>query len=537
MRKLAALPFVFLACALPATVGAQAAAPSTVGGEIFVNSEIEDYLRLLQLHGKAPLYPWSIRTFSHDEVERLLPTDSLHPWAERYDLGADGARWSDGVHLVAPRARLYVNSRFPYGHNDGAVWQGRGATLAVEGGMAARWGPISLTVTPTAFVAQNADFPLRDNGEQGRRAFAHGNRPEAVDLPQRFGDGAYVRFDPGQSTLRADLGIVGLGVSTANQHWGPAVDNPLLLGNNAAGFPHAFVGSSRPLGIGIGRLHGRVVWGVLGQSDYAAQQGDSSRRFMSGLVTVFTPRGVDGLEIGFGRFFHTLWADFDSGDFLKPVQGFLKIGIGQAGPGFDQSDPDNQLASAFFRWTFPSSAFEVYGEYAREDHNADLRDAVLEPDHDAAFTLGFRKLWNASDVSWTSLRGEWMDAQQSHLAIGRVQAPYYIHTQARQGHTQVGQILGSPDGLGGRSAVLALDRYHRGGRWGVEYRHALRGEQNRVIHEGATWDVQHAVGADAVFFRRGLDLHVGTTGVYNQGRDFADDVFNLNVAVGATLRL
>lgn len=537
MRKLAALPLVLLACSVPAALGAQGSAPSDIGGEVFVNSEVEDYLRLLQIQGKAPLYPWSIRTFSHEEVQRLLPTDSLHPWTERYDLAAGAERKRDRVHLVAPRARLYFNSRFPYGHNDGAVWQGRGATLAVDAGISARWGPISLTVAPTAFVAQNADFPLRDIGEEGGRAFAHGNHKSIIDLPQRFGDEAYVRLDPGQSTLRADLGIVALGVSTANQHWGPAVDNPLLLGNNAAGFPHAFLGSSRPLGIGIGRLHGRAVWGVLGQSDYAVQQGDSSRRFMSGLVAVFTPRGVDGLEIGAGRFFHTLWPDFDGGDFLKPVQGFLKIGIGQAGPGFDRSDPDNQLASAFFRWTFPRSAFELYGEYAREDHSVDLRDALLEPDHDSAFTLGFRKVWSAGDTRWTALRGEWMDAQVSHLAIGRVQAPFYVHLPVRQGHTQLGQILGASDGLGGRSAVLALDRYHRGGRWGVEYRHALRGEQNRLIYEGATWDVQHALGAETVIFRRGLDLHVGTTGVYNQGRDFASDVFNVNAVVGATLRL
>ena len=29
------------------------------------------------------------------------------------------------------------------------------------------------------------------------------------------------------------------GVSTANQQWGPSADLPLLLGTNAAGFPHA----------------------------------------------------------------------------------------------------------------------------------------------------------------------------------------------------------------------------------------------------------------------------------------------------------
>ena len=57
------------------------------GREIFVGSELETYLRLLQIDGRAGLYPWTIRGFSPAEVDRLLEDGPDHPWADRYDLG------------------------------------------------------------------------------------------------------------------------------------------------------------------------------------------------------------------------------------------------------------------------------------------------------------------------------------------------------------------------------------------------------------------------------------------------------------------
>ncbi len=91
----------------------------------------------------------------------------------------------------------------------------------------------------------------------------------SIDLPQHFGDGPYTRVDPGQSSLRLDARGVAAGLSTANQHWGPAAEHPLLLGSNAPGFLHAFLGTSEPVDVWIGSLHGRVVYGRLRQSGYS----------------------------------------------------------------------------------------------------------------------------------------------------------------------------------------------------------------------------------------------------------------------------
>jgi hypothetical protein len=84
--------------------------------------------------------------------------------------------------------RLIYNSAFAYGQNDGAVWAGRGVTTAVQGGISARVGRLSVEVAPIFFWSQNQDFEMMDNGLEGALAFAHPTWPGSVDMPQRFGD-------------------------------------------------------------------------------------------------------------------------------------------------------------------------------------------------------------------------------------------------------------------------------------------------------------------------------------------------------------
>lgn len=523
----------------PVSLAAQAI--PQVGGrnEVFVGSEIENYLRLLQIDGKGDLYPWSVRSFSAAEVERLLPRDAAHPWAGRYDLQPDT---SGGFRLemIRPRGQLIYNSAFPQGANDGPIWAGRGLTTAVQAGFSARYGALSLTVAPVVFRAENAAFELAPTGYDGLRSYGDSRMPDHIDLPQRFGDAGFTRVDPGQSTLRLDLPVVAAGISTANQHWGPASEHPILLGNNAPGYLHGFLGTSAPLDVWIGRVHGRMVWGRLEQSDYSPVESAESRRFMSGVVGVFTPRGVPGLEIGAARFFHEEWPEegisFD--DFLKPIEGIWKGNLGDSNvlPEDSKSNRDNQLASAFFRWVFPRSGAEVYGEFGREDHSWDLRDFLLEPDHSGGYMLGLRKRWGRSEREFVALRGELLNLQVSHIARVRNQWPFYVHGWTRQGHTHRGQILGSAAGYGGAASILAADYYHTRGRWTAAWTRSVR--QDR----GSPWgtdvpdlqglDVIHSLGVEGLFFLGRFDVTAGLTGGYNLNRNFGPDAFNLNAVLG-----
>ncbi len=526
---------VVLLAAVP--ISAQNARAGSGQNEIFVGSELESYLRVLQLRGQTELYPWSIRSFSPLEVDRIMPRDSAHPWAGRYDLEHDTAASGIQVGIVSPRSTTIFNSAFPFGYNDGPVWAGRGVTTAFQGGVSARYGRASVVIAPVVSYAQNAGFDLAETGFTGRLRFADPGRPEFIDLPQRFGDGAVTRVDPGHSTARLDLPGVTLGVSTANQQWGPAVENPFLLGNNAPGFLHAFVGTSTPVNIGVGRIHGRIVWGKLDQSEYSPVEGSGSRRFMSGLVAVFTPRGIPGFELGGGRFFHTPWSDggLEARDFFRPFESFyLARNAGS------QTQDENQLASVFARWVLPRSGLEVYGEFGKEDRNADFRDLLLEPEHNGGYLLGFRKAWALSPSRLLTLGGEVMNTQVSHLARTRNQSPSYFHASARQGHTHRGQVLGSAWGYGGGASMVAVDYYHKYGRWTVNWARFIRAE--RIHLEDHRWetknrdsntlDLLHATGIETILFLGRFDLAGGLRGVYNSNRDFGSSVFNLNASLG-----
>lgn len=513
-------------------------------GEVAPGGELEDYLRTLQVAGKTAPYPWSIRGFSVPEVERLAPRDSAHPWAERYGFRGRGDGLELNVHPVHTRA-IY-NSSFPHGANNGAVWAGRGLTTAVEAGVTARYRWLTLTLAPVAFRAENAEFEMAEHAYSAESPFADWRRPDQIDLPQRFGDGAYARIDPGQSTLRADVGGVAVGLSTANQYWGPASDFPLIQGNNAPGFVHGFAGTSRPVNVWIGRVHGRAFWGRLEQSPFAATAPDSAVRFGTGVVAVFTPRGLPGLEIGGSRFFHLPWPEDGIGgeEIFKPLETFFKTNLYNviAGPDTVESQKSvvaNQLASLFARWVFPESGLELYGEFATEDHRHNLRDWFLEPDHNTAYTVGFRKVWARDERRFWTLRGELLNAEPSHLDRTRFQAPFYVHAGARQGHTSRGQILGSPAAYGGAASMVAADYLHPGGRLTGFWKREVRQEQGDFLRTGEAerLDVMQSLGAEALVFSGRWEMFGAMEGVYGFNRNFSSDVANLSATLGLRARL
>jgi hypothetical protein len=516
-------------------------APWSVPGEVFAGSELEGYLRLLQSTGESAAYPMSLRGLSPREVERLVPRDSLHPWAARYDFtapppGTSGVEFS--VH--APSLEIIHNSSFPQGGNDGAVWAGRGVTTVARAGFTARYRGVSLVVAPVAFRTENQDFDTVDPPE-GDQPYADWRRPLQIDLPQRFGDAAYTRIDPGQSSLRVDAGPVALEASTANQVWGPAMEYPILIGTNAPGFPHVVLGSSRPLNVWIGRVHGRFVWGALAQSEYSTMPADSSRRFASGFVGTFTPRGVPGLEIGAGRFFHTPWlADGVSwAQIARPFETLTKVNLSRKnGPELEASVVANQIASVFFRWVLPRGGLDLFGEFASEDHRHNLRDFLLEPDHDTAYELGLRKVWRRDASSFAALRAELVSGEASHLQRARRQEPFYIHARMRQGHTERGQILGTPAAYGGSASTLALDLYHRAGRWTVDWERTSQQREGSFLETGEIEqpDVRHALGGEALFFRGRWEATVALAALYEFNRNFADDAFATRASISLAAR-
>jgi hypothetical protein len=307
---------------------------------------------------------------------------------------------------------------------------------------------------------------------------------------------------------------------------------PYLLGNNAAGFPHAFVGSSRPVNVGLGRLHARAIYGELAQSSYTNITGPERRRFGSGLVALFSPRGLSGLELGAARFVHSPWPADGIGwhQLGKPFESPFKAGPNVTDPEFTI---ENQLASVFGRWVLPRAGFEVYAEYGRDDYNRDITDLILQPDHIATYGLGTQKVWSAStDTTMTVLRAELVNFEVSVIArLPRGEGSTYTHFGVRQGHTHRGQLLGAGFAVNsGAGATLRVDRYTRSGRTTVEWWRLIRQETWPAMEPPARCDscvdVQHVLRAERLQRLGRLDLRYALAFTYELNRDFARNAVN-----------
>ncbi|MGI9091096.1 MAG: capsule assembly Wzi family protein [Gemmatimonadaceae bacterium] len=496
-------------------------------GGISAGGELDNYLRYLQTIGRVPLGSWSLRTFSAPEVDSLTNVRGAHPWAQDWLFRRPaGARNFTVLPLAAAG---HFNSAFPFGSNDGPMWAGRGLTTSLEGGVAFAWGPLSAGLDPIVFRAENRTFPLQPNSLTGDGRFASGDFPTSVDRPQRFGDGAYSQFDFGQSTARIDWLGVTIGISTANQWWGPATVFPVIVGNNAAGVPHVFLGTERPTNIGIGRVQARVVYGLERQSDFSPVVDPDTftdadhpgrRRFMSGLVLTFSPKPIPGLELGAARYFHQAWfGSIGSRELRSPFEGILKTSIGQGVSIPEAGSQDalkNQLASVFGRWVLPHSGFEVYAEYGHEDHNYDIRDLLEEPDHSRIAMAGVRKVFPRGDRKFSAFRAEFIDGSAPTLLRHRDEGLIYVHYPLRQGHTQDGQLIGADIGVGSPSGgSLAWETYTQSGRTTWYVQRIAQDNRRTFIASGIeTTSASHllgTVGFERHRFGRVVDLIYGAT--------------------------
>ena len=129
--------------------------------QVPVGDPLEDYFRVLQVAGRAAPSSFVIRPLGLDAAQAALAADSTHPWQERLAslptaVGLGRARFV----LSEPLLRVFENSRFPEGQNDGAVWQGKGLTAALDAGGTLRWGALTVEVRPSLIFTQNGAFTL-----------------------------------------------------------------------------------------------------------------------------------------------------------------------------------------------------------------------------------------------------------------------------------------------------------------------------------------------------------------------------------------
>jgi hypothetical protein len=339
-----------------------------------------------------------------------------------------------------------------------------------------------------------------------------------------------------------------LGVTGAGEHWGPARGFGLVLSEFAGGFPHLYVGTKAGIDAGFATLHARVIVGRLEQSAFSPRVAGEHSRAGSGLALTIVPAGVRGVELGFARFASSPWPAGGPGwhEIARLFSGFVSRQDQQV----VNSPTENQVISAFLRWTIPGSGLEFYGEYARDDYPGNFRWLLYKPDDYGAYLFGMQRAWRPEPARMRVVRIEIVNGETTHQERGQRggTAPYplYVHFGETQGHTVNGRFLGSPDVYGGAGASIAVDEYTPEGRWtfGME-RHlrldwlpltagALPGSSPAAA--GARPDVLIGARVERTWFRGGRDytLSIFPALDLNRNTGAGSDEFNLRAAFSLT---
>jgi hypothetical protein len=349
----------------------------------------------------------------------------------------------------------FLNTDVPRGSlGDQGTWQGKGLTQRFSAGANVTWGILEIQLAPVGYMSQNqaVDTLNLTMFSSGARSYIRG-RTNEIDLPARISTQPIYRVLPGQSFVRLNLWRVSVGASTENHWWGPGVRNSIMLGHEAPGFRHAYLKTNRPIPIGIGTVEGTYLGGVLDDTDINKAVRNGEWVYFNGIHASFNPVFFPGLHVGLTRTFIINGSDLKTwSDYTPIMQPFdkSKLGAGTDGGG---SQPDDQRASVFFSWTMNEGGFRVYGEFAKEDHNADLRDIIGEPEHNRAYQFGVQK---------RGVLGQWKTetgVEITHLTMSntlqtRSSGMWYVHSKVHQGYTHQGQVLGAGIGPGSNSLTL-----------------------------------------------------------------------------------
>lgn len=335
------------------------------------------------------------------------------------------------------QAVTVYNSGFPFSLNDGALWAGRGWNQLVRAGVRARWGRVTLTLAPELVSSENQAYPLPSPEVQLPRPAGRNNYSTpwhvgaySIDLPLRFGARGFTRVGPGQSTLALDLGALSVGVSTANEWWGPGIRNAIVLSNNAPGIWRTFVRYQH------GAFSARWFLGGLFESPYFDTTRANDRRALSAAAVTWT---TSSLTLGAARAVYAplrTWSNLGSHAF----------DIARGGRGRDQ------VFSVFGRWVFPADGFAVHAEWARNQLPGSLREVLVSPNHTEGYTLGLE--W-ARGAFHTEAEVTYLEKSPAYRNLP--EETWYTGASAPQGYTQRGQPLGAAIGPGASSQWLAGD--------------------------------------------------------------------------------
>jgi hypothetical protein len=349
----------------------------------------------------------------------------------------------------------------------------RGAQGYLSTGVHARFSILHLQLQPELVAAQNLPYPgFPDTFSKGTVAdrFRYWN---IGDMPERFGNGMYRKAYWGQSSISLRYGAFELGAGTKNFWWGPGQWNSLIFSNNAPGFPHVSLNTTKPAKTFLGSIEGQLLVGRLESSNQAPTQVESLNkqffrplnpdwRYLNGLMLSYTPKWLPALSAGYTRTFQYYNADRPNDLFgwlpiLEPMSK-EKLFVDGTTDEYDERRQSQQI-SIFGRYKFLKAKAEVYVQFGRRDHALNWREFLMNPEHARAYQLGFLKVHPlANPKKYLQVRGEITQQQESINRIVRYRSggsTWHTHGKLR-GFTNYGQPMGVGIGTGSNVQTLEI---------------------------------------------------------------------------------
>lgn len=427
------------------------------GQNLQVKSEDDILARELQLMGKfSKSYSFAIRTLQRDPAFDSLMQFSL-PRKIKQDF------MPEKLSLLPLRADLQYNTDRPYGWNNGSMIAARGMQYRLRFGLFYHSKYVEANLQPEYVHASNQSYTYSS----------------LYGYPT---NGPYKRSFLGQSYAMVKLSNLGLGFSNENLWWGPGQNGALILSNNAPGFGHLFVKTTKPIQTPLASLEFQVIAGGLDQDttlvseSFAQKPAPYTRkwRYLSGVVVSLQPKFIPGLHLGFIRAFQFYGNSIDTSrsvfleKYIPAVNAFFKKKINTQADAPGENDQSDQVASLFLRFLLPKSHFEFYAEYGFNDFKDNLRDLVQDVQHSSAYLAGFTKVIPVSAKRYYAINGEVVQMAQSSNFVVRNAGNWYTSSALNQGLTHVNQILGAGSGLGNNVQSLTIERVEGIQRLGVK---------------------------------------------------------------------
>src|SRR5690606_20272282 len=197
------------------------------------------------------------------------------------------------------------NSRRPYGWGNGIMIPNVGGQNYTTAGISLKYHFLNIQLQPEVLWAQNRSFegfPRTFSNLINLARFASWN---FGDHPERFGEGAYSKVAWGQSKISLSAGAFEIGASTENIWWGPGQFNALSFSNNARGFKHLSLNTTRPAKTFLGSFEGQLLIGRLESSGFEPTQHPGLNdqyfrnlskdwRYLNGLTISYQPKWTPG---------------------------------------------------------------------------------------------------------------------------------------------------------------------------------------------------------------------------------------------------